>query len=361
MKCVTPMYRIYNSENPKLGKVISREKGMQLLEADHNVVRKGYIAFLADHHKYNKVQQIPCKKCWACQLNYSAEWATRIMLEAQKYQNNYWITLTYDDEHLPIAEKVTFPDGEIIENDGTWYTGTLDNQDMVTFLNSLRQYFHRKGHDGIKYYYCGEYGGPERLLPNGKYTRGKRPHYHIVLLNCPLDPTDFYSPEVDKNFKAHWKSNEIDRFWKKGITEVCELEWSDAAYTARYCTKKLHMKDKNEYYKEGKEPEYVRMSKGIAFNYLENHVDEIYKTDSIIMRTVKGNIGNIKPPKAFDRKLEQWDPEMYEKIKESRKHAAERADKLIKKLSDYTDYENLIMAAEKVKSKMDLLPRVGEW
>ena len=103
------------------------------------------------------------------------------------------------------------------------------------------------------------------------------------------------------------------------------------------------------------------MSKGIGFTYLTENLNKIYTTDEIIMRTVKGNLGSKKPPKAFDRKLEEWDPKFMEKLKESRKHTQERAEKLIQSLSDYTDYDNLIMEAEKVKKKMELLPRVGEW
>lgn len=350
MKCVTPMFRVYNRDNPKVGKVISRQKAAQLLESDPNIIRKNMAKFATNYNwKHAGVQTIPCKKCWACQLNYSAEWATRIMLEAKEHPNNYFITLTYDDLHLPIAEKIE-TETEIYENDGTW-NGTLYDHDMKKFLNSLRQYFHRKKHDGIKYFYAGEYGS----------TTG-RPHFHIILLNCPLDPKQFYDPHIDDNFKAHWKSNEIEKFWKEGIIDICECEWSCAAYVARYCTKKISYKtDKTEYYKQGKMPEYVRMSKGIGFNYLKKNIDQIYEQDGIIMKTVQGNVGSNKPPKAFDRKLEEWNPELMEMIKKSRQTAAERADKIKQNLSDYTDLQQLNMAAEKVQKKMQMLPRVGEW
>lgn len=339
------MLRIYNVEDPSSGKVISRQKAAQLLELDNNAIRKRLFSWWDDKWRW---QKIPCKKCWACQLNYSAEWATRIMLEAKQHEFNYWLTLTYDEEHLPIAEEIKY-NGVTYTNDGTW-EGTLYDKDIKKFINSLRQKYHRLGHDGIKYFYCGEYG-----------TKTQRPHYHIILLNCPLDLTQFYDCHVDTNYKAHWKSNEIETYWKEGMIDICELEWSDAAYTARYCTKKLNTKSKEWYCENGKYPEYVQMSKGIGFKYLKDHLNEIYETDEIIMRTVKGNIGSSKPPKAFDRKLEQWDPEMLEIIKESRKAAGERAEKLRQSLSDYTDLQQLNIDAEKVQKKMQMLPRVGEW
>ena len=108
-------------------------------------------------------------------------------------------------------------------------------------------------------------------------------------------------------------------------------------------------------------PEFIRMSKGIGFEWYEKHKNEIYKTDEIIMRTIKGNVGSIKPPKAFDRKFKEFMPEEFEKIRLSRQTAAERATKLLNSLNDYTDYDNLIMSAEKVKKKMQMLPRVGEY
>ena len=79
------------------------------------------------------------------------------------------------------------------------------------------------------------------------------------------------------------------------------------------------------------------------------------------MKTVKGNVGSAKPPKAFDRKFKEAYPDDFEKIKLSRQTAADRAEKLLRKHTDRTEYENLILDAEKVKKKMQMLPRVGEW
>ena len=322
---------------------------MQFYEHDPNYFRHNH-EINKDHFKKWDIQKIPCRKCWACQLNYSAEWATRIMLEAKKTPGcNFFVTLTYDDLHLPIAENIE-TETEVYENDGTW-NGTLNEPDMVRFLNSLRKSYERQGYKGIKYFYCGEYGE----------TTG-RPHYHIILLHCPIDIRQFYDCHVDTNYKAHWKSHQLEKYWQEGILDVSELEWSCAAYVARYCTKKITFdRDKSIYYKQGKMPEFIRMSKGIGFEWYQEHKDEIYKTDEIIMRTIRGNVGSAKPPKAFDRKFKEQFPEEFELIKQSRQTAAERADKLLQKQTDRTEYENLILDAEKVKTKMQMLPRVGEF
>jgi hypothetical protein len=351
MKCVTPMFRTFLKKDPSVGHVISRERAMQAYEWDPNHYKH---TKSKNNSKYSKwdIQKIPCRKCWACQLNYSAEWATRILLEAKETPGfNFFITLTYDDLHLPIAEKIETED-EVYYNDGTW-GGTIYEDHVYTFINSIRQKFHRKpyNYDGIKYFFCSEYGE----------TTG-RPHYHVILLHCPIDIRYFYDCHVDTNFKAHWKSTELEKYWDKGIIDVAELEWSCAAYVARYCTKKIsYDKDPSVYFKQGKMPERIHMSKGIGFKWYQEHKDEIYKNDEIIMRTVKGNVGSAKPPKAFDRKFKEHDPEGFELIKQSRQTAAERAEKLLGSITDRTEYENLILEAEKVKRKMQMLPRVGEY
>lgn len=375
MQCVTPMFYYYKLGDKKHGKVVPRNEVLHSINYDPNYIRhslkKANEIAIQDGHKYI---QIPCNKCWACQLRYSGEWATRIMKEAEKYQNNWFITLTYGDHSLPIAEKVEWdnyekdpqdPFGERIktheirENDGTWQ-GTLYPKDMETFLNSLRKHFRDKGHEGVKYFYCGEYG-----------SETHRPHYHIILMNCPLDPGSFYKPHVDKNFKAHWKSKELEHLWAdgekgkricKGHVDVAELEWSCAAYVARYCTKKLNMEnDKTEYLEHGLLPEFIRMSKGIGMDYLEKNIDSIYKNDEIIMRTVKGNLGSIKPPRAYDRKLKEKNPKLYEKIKRSREKAKERADEILHSITEATDQMMLEQKTRNLEEKMRLLPRVGEW
>lgn len=348
MRCVTPMYRQYVKGDHKNGRIVSRSEAMQELEADNN-----NISFkLETYNKrsnYYQFEQIPCKYCWACRLNYSAEWATRIMLEAQKYECNWFLTLTYDDEHVPIAEKTSGEkDGQVIEweNDGTWGY-TLAPEDMKTFMNTLRKNYERKGHKGIKYFYCGEYGENTR-----------RPHYHIILLNCPLDIGLFYNTHIDTNFKAHWKSLEVENIWKKGMIDIAELEWSCAAYVARYCTKKVaNLMTKEDYLSNGLYPEYVRMSKGIGFDYYEKHKDDIYKNDEMVMKTVKGNNGSYKPPKAFDRKFKDLYPDKFKLIQESRKKAGERSRALEKQITDYTDLKKLQIAAENIKTKMAMLPR----
>ena len=44
---------------------------------------------------------VSCGSCIGCRLERSRQWAVRIMHEAQMHDSNSFLTLTYNDEHLP--------------------------------------------------------------------------------------------------------------------------------------------------------------------------------------------------------------------------------------------------------------------
>lgn len=341
------MFFVYNDGEKSKGKIVSREEAREFLKNDQNAIRG--LTRYGNITKTRHWMTVPCKHCWACQLNYSAEWATRIMCEAKKSDHNYFITLTYDEDHVPVLEsmKLQYDDHiESIENDGTWKE-SLYPGDVTAFIKALRKPFERQGITGIKYFYAGEYG-----------ENTERPHYHMILMNCPLDINQFYSCKVDPlHKKAHWKSKELEKYWDKGYIDVAELEWSCAAYVARYCTKKLSFDNKDIYYMSGRLPEFVRMSNGIGMDYYEENKNQIYQHDEMVMKTVKGNTGSYKPPKAFDKKMKEQDPDFFRKLQKSRQHEAERRQKMIETLTDYTDYEMLKLKTENLSVKMNMLPR----
>lgn len=369
MGCITPMIRYYQNtkllsgreqkylkdNNIKLNaRIIPRNEVLERLEKNENLLRG--LQRLNEKNRNNgsiwQYQAIPCGHCYACKLKYSAEWATRIMLECQKSKYNYFITFTYNEQSLPIPEWTEY-DGNKYENDGTW-NGTLYPYDITKFLNSLRQELKRKGHTGLKYFYAGEY------CPSSG-----RPHYHMILMNCPLDINKFYGFKNDlKTKKTHWKSRQIDNLWKKGFVDIAEVEFASAAYVARYCMKKItDDTNKSVYYKQGKLPEFVRMSRrpGIGAEYFNTHIDKLLRDESIPMKNFHGETISYKMPKAWDKKIKELYPEAWELIKESREESAKRAQELMKELTDYTDYEQLEQKANNIIAKASLLTRNLEY
>lgn len=362
MQCVTPLFRLYDVTTGETKRIVPRKEVMQGLSLDPNNIRF-QLSKMNSHYlaKNQLIQTIPCHNCWACNLTKSAEWATRNMLETLEHEHCYFLTLTYDDEHLPIPEYMEYTEvlkeaTEIkerkvrVENDGTWTDGTLYPEHVTQFINSIRKHFERQDITGIRYFYCGEYG-----------EQTHRPHYHMLLYGVPLDLSQNYSYHIDKNFKEHWKNPLIDHYWKHGMHDIANLEWSCAAYVSRYCTKKLNNEPlSGKWYAEhGKIKEFIRMSRkpGIGMKYYQLHKLDIYKNDSMVMKTVKGNTGSFKPPKAFDRLFKEEYPEEYEKIENHRKECAERARHNTYRLTDLTDLEQLQHKADNINIKANMLKR----
>ena len=52
----------------------------------------------------------PCGQCVGCRLERSRQWAVRCMHEASLYKHNCFITLTYDDAHLPANGSLDYSD-----------------------------------------------------------------------------------------------------------------------------------------------------------------------------------------------------------------------------------------------------------
>lgn len=91
---------------------------------------------------------VPCGKCAFCVKKAINAWCTRLRHELDVSSSAFFLTLTYDNEHLP-------PDGE------------LSKRDLQLFIKRLR-----KVNPGIRYFAVGEYG-----------TDFERPHYHAVIFN----------------------------------------------------------------------------------------------------------------------------------------------------------------------------------
>ena len=257
-----------------------------------------------------EINFVPCGKCVGCRKKEKFEWATRIELESKLYANNYFITLTYDDDHLYIPDQtVNEKTGEIYYNDGTW-KGTLIKEDPIRFIKSLRKYFEREFYwKGMKFYLCGEYG-----------DIGDRPHYHAILMNCPelyLNPYGYNKETKD----PYYTQERIEKIWNKGFINIGKVSWDSISYVAGYCEKKLFAELKEEYHKsKGQLPIFSNMSRrpGIGNQYFINNKDKIYKNDEII--NSKGK--SIKPPSYFDRLMDIGESDVLEEIKKQRQEYA---------------------------------------
>lgn len=210
---------------------------------------------------------LPCGQCMACRLNKSRDWATRCVLEAKMHKENCFITLTYDDDHLPSDYG-------------------LHKEDLTNFWKRLRFNTGCK----FRYYAAGEYGD--------LYSR---PHYHACIFGWRPDDMQLYTVRNGVNL---YISETLLRAWQgRGFVTVGDVTFESAAYVARYVTKKITGSLSEEHYC-GRQPEYNVMSRrpGIGASFMEKYGEDIYGKDFIVIRDkIK-----CKPPRYFDSIYDQY-------------------------------------------------------
>lgn len=251
-----------------------------------------------------EVEYVPCGECYGCRMKQARDWAIRQSLEASQYENNYFLTLTLDDEHLTWT-----PDG----------MPTLEKDRISKFMNSLRKVVEREtGEDGIKFFGCGEYG-----------SRNGRPHYHINVMNCDLLGAgfDLDKPQATGSKAITWQSERLEKLWGRGICRVGVVTPQSAGYVSRYVVKKLKKDDASLYDELGIVPEYQVMSRkpGLGRTYYNNNRDQIYSQDRIDLAAL-GKLTGTQPPEYFDELLRDENPKLYQQIKLQRQKKALEAE-----------------------------------
>ena len=309
---------------------------------------EAYAQSLLEHNHYRRVQIIPCGKCIGCRLEYSKQWATKGIYEAEEHKDNWFLTLTYDEEHLPIGSSTIDP--KTGEENGPLLSGTLKAVDFTNFIKRLREYYDRKyNHKGIRFMGCGEYG-----------ATSNRAHYHCIMFNLPILESMMQFHEYNDNYEPMWRVPELEKIWGRGLVVAAEVNWNTCAYVARYITKKVGIPTEKDYYKcLGIEPEFFRMSRkpGIGRSYYEKHKDEIYKIDKMLITKYNGGKMEVKPPKYYDKLYDIENPEKMKEIKENRKKDQKRRNKI--KYSKTTHYkkEQLKIEENIKKDKTSTLKR----
>lgn len=310
-----------------------------------------------DHLESLGIQKlkIPCGNCLGCRLEYSRQWAVRCFFEAKQWIHNYFVTLTYDPEFVPLVPhyKVNEETGEVIEESMVM---TLVPDHLKNFIKRLRRNFeYEYGHTGLRFFACGEYG-----------PLNSRPHYHLILFNCPLDDlkkercSDGYvyyrSPFIEKAWSC--KTSEGDRR-TFGYVSVTDFSFETAAYVARYMLKKHKGKDSKYYEENGLYPEFTRCSRrpGLAYQYFQDHKDQIYTYDQVVITNGRGTPLKCHPPKYYDRLFDIDNPEEMAIIKDKRKDVAERSMQKQLIVTDVPEQQYLLVKENNKKLSIKNLKR----
>lgn len=236
--------------------------------------------------------EVPCGKCIGCKLEKSRQWAMRAAHEASLYEDNSYITLTFNEKHYPkdhSVHKKTFQDF------------------MKRYRKEIRKHDPNRK---IRYLACGEYGASKR-----------RPHYHAIIFNW-RDPKE-YLWTIKRGFPLY-RSPVLEKAWQFGHSIVGDVTFESAAYVARYVTKKITGDKADKEYElldreTGEiiriEPEFALMSRGdketrgIGFRWYQKYKQDTEK-EYITINGMK-----VAIPDYYQRIMQEEEKERYEKLK----------------------------------------------
>ena len=168
------------------------------------------------------MQQVPCGKCLECLKLRVNSWFVRLMAEYKSASSALFVTLTYDDEHLP------FSDNGLM---------CLDYKHTQLLWKDIRN--NRRGTDlegqKFKYFLVGEYG-----------SKAHRPHYHAIVFNV--------------------KPDEIIDTWKHGHVDIGNVTEASTYYTLKYALKRAKRWNKSD--ADDRNVEKALMSRGLVLTFL---------------------------------------------------------------------------------------------
>ena len=222
------------------------------------------------------------------------------MLFRSVSQSRY-ITLTYNNEHLPSDQSLQYPD-------------------FQKFMKRLRKRFSgidrsanpdSKDQYPIRFYMCGEYGE----------TFG-RPHYHACLFNFDFPDKELFRRSPSGSLV--YRSKALEELWPFGFSSIGEVNFNSAAYVARYIMKKVTGHRASDYYRSvdpdtgeiiNRVPEFNKMSlkPGIGSDWLQKFKTDVYPHDYLIVNGKK-----VKPPRYYDSKFSAEFPDVWEDIEYNR-------------------------------------------
>lgn len=222
--------------------------------------------------------------------------AIRCVHESQLHEENSFLTLSYDDAHLPRGL-------------------TLVPRDLELFWKRCRKEFQ------FRYYACGEYG-----------EVSSRPHYHACVFGYGFPDKVMWSKAAGG--EPLYRSAQLERLWPLGHCWIGTVTFESAAYVARYVMKKEFGKDAGKRRSIvdvttgeilEREHEFCRRSlkPGLGRGWLEKFFPDVYPHGKVTLsRGVE-----VKPPRYYDLLFKARDPVAFEKLAREREaQAGERFD-----------------------------------
>lgn len=203
--------------------------------------------------------RFPCGKCIACRIQKSREWSCRLLHELNYWDSASFITLTYDDDHLPADF-------------------SIHKEHLQLFFKRLRKALNGRK---IKYFACGEYGDEVIDKKTGQYkypTRLGRPHYHAIIFGVSN------TSKTDKQIvKDCWRFCQWSNF--RDDKTFGFVTYDSARYVSDYIFKKYDKKKAEETYTSVNcEIPFRLVSQGIGLRYALENAEQIRHFNKITVR-----------------------------------------------------------------------------
>ena len=177
---------------------------------------------------FTTYMHVPCGHCVGCLADRSLQWVARCSLEQRMSNYTYFVTATFDDDHLPVKE--VFNGRELVP------TPVLDKREHQLFLKRFRRRFEYEEKPSPRYFMCGEYG-----------DRTRRPHFHyLFFMSDPLP--DLRPPTLIETGGKRpppdvMTCDFLRNAWSNGHISVSPVNPARIAYVCRYTLKKLNALD----------------------------------------------------------------------------------------------------------------------
>lgn len=205
------------------------------------------------YNKYTDTKMyVPCRKCFRCRDTYGSEWSRRCENECKQHRYSLFVTLTYDNDHIPLFEPMIDDDGNVMSawcsnrgfENGKFISSDIarscppvgmedttcfaypckkDIQDFMKRLRSCIDYNLNRpkiqlltdkstfiNENRLRYFICSEYG-----------PRTFRPHYHAIFW--------YDSEELQRHITRF-----IRETWQNGNSVIELINNSASRYVAKY-------------------------------------------------------------------------------------------------------------------------------
>lgn len=267
---------------------------------------------------------VPCGKCASCKCDYSRDWSNRMILELQDHDQAMFLTLTYNDDHLPLSPQ-GYP--------------TLVKRDVQLFFKRLRKYL---GVQRIRYYLAGEYGSTTH-----------RPHYHAIIYGIGINSfSDVVYRGQNKLGHPFYTSPTLERIWSNGFIVFSSVTWRTCNYVARYVLKKQAEREDCDgvclppFNVSSRNP-------GIGMS----RADQLLSSGhSVFAVDGKDGIHNIPIPRSAIKRLKEIDLEKYAQICYNRSTIALEKLRSEAQASDLPYHDYLVNKDRNLRLKLSILP-----